>query len=147
MGGSVCILNTGGCIVGGAPASHNTGVGTACEYRGVYRRVHLRATIPVWGQRVNTGVCTGGCTYEPQYRWEAAWDDCLPPRDTSPHQDSTGTALSGTPPPIQRCVPGGTPVRHTTSGRQRVNTEVCTGGCTCEAHCWWEAASVSLWCS
>ena len=28
-------------------------------------------------------------------------DDCLPPRDTSPHQDSTGTAPSGTPPPAQ----------------------------------------------
>jgi len=26
---------------------------------------------------------------------------CLPPRDTSPHQDSTGTAPSGTPPPAQ----------------------------------------------
>jgi len=25
----------------------------------------------------------------------------LPPRDTSPHQDSAGTALSGTPPPAQ----------------------------------------------
>ena len=29
-------------------------------------------------------------------------DDCIPPRDTSPHQeDSTVTALSGTPPPAQ----------------------------------------------
>jgi len=28
-------------------------------------------------------------------------DDCLPPRDTSPHHDSTGTAPSGTPPPAQ----------------------------------------------
>jgi len=28
-------------------------------------------------------------------------DDCIPPRDTSPHQDSTGTAPSGTPPPAQ----------------------------------------------
>ena len=27
--------------------------------------------------------------------------NCLPPRDTSPHQDSTGTAPSGTPPPAQ----------------------------------------------
>jgi len=26
---------------------------------------------------------------------------CLPPRDTSPHQNSTGTAPSGTPPPAQ----------------------------------------------
>ena len=29
------------------------------------------------------------------------YDDCIPPRDTSPHQDSTGTAPSGTPPPMQ----------------------------------------------
>jgi len=28
-------------------------------------------------------------------------DDCIPPRDISSHQDSTGTALSGTPPPAQ----------------------------------------------
>jgi len=28
-------------------------------------------------------------------------DDCLPPRDTSPHQDSTDTAPGGTPPPAQ----------------------------------------------
>ena len=28
-------------------------------------------------------------------------DDCIPPRDTSPHQDSTSTAPSGTPPPAQ----------------------------------------------
>jgi len=28
-------------------------------------------------------------------------DDCIPPRDTSPHQGSTGTAPSGTPPPVQ----------------------------------------------
>jgi len=31
----------------------------------------------------------------------ASDDDCIPPRDTSPHQDSTGTAPSGTPPPAQ----------------------------------------------
>jgi len=28
-------------------------------------------------------------------------DDCIPPRGTSPHQDSTGTVPSGTPPPAQ----------------------------------------------
>jgi len=28
-------------------------------------------------------------------------DDCLPPRDTSQHQDSTGTTPSSTPPPSQ----------------------------------------------
>jgi len=28
-------------------------------------------------------------------------DDCIPPRDTFPHQDSTGTAPSGTSPPAQ----------------------------------------------
>jgi len=30
---------------------------------------------------------------------------CLPPRDTSPHQDSAGTAPSGTPPPVQPPLP------------------------------------------
>ena len=33
-------------------------------------------------------------------------DDCIPPRDTSPHQDGTGTAPSGTPPPAQPGVLG-----------------------------------------
>ena len=32
-------------------------------------------------------------------------DSCIPRRDTSPHQDSTGTAPSGTPPPAQPPAP------------------------------------------
>jgi len=37
-------------------------------------------------------------------------DDCLLPRDTSPHQDSTGTAPSAKPPPAQP--PPTTTIRH-----------------------------------
>jgi len=36
---------------------------------------------------------------------------CLPPRDTSPHQDSVGIALSGTPPPAAPTTDTGNTVR------------------------------------
>ena len=46
-----------------------------------------------------TRVYTCICTYLHTYL--VCDDDCIPPRDTSPHQDSTGTAPSGTPLPAQ----------------------------------------------